>query len=351
MSRELSQELSRGLNQIHNCNQNPELNRELVVGVDLGGTKILTVLADSKGQVLAKVNVPTEVSRGQDYIIAKIIESIQAVQRDTGAAPGAVQAIGMGVAGLTDPDHGFVHFAPNLGWRDVPLGQIMHERLNIPIYLDNDANLAALGEHVYGAGRGADDMVYITVSTGVGGGLIFGGRVYHGAGGGAGEIGHITVMEDGPACRCGNTGCLEALASGTAISLRAAALVAEGRGRGILAAAAGDKSKISARVVAKAALNGDGEAQAVMQEAGRYLGIALSGLVNLLSPSLIVLGGGVMQSKSGELLWEAILEQVICRSMGSSLKKVRIIPSVLGSDSSVMGAVALAVGGKANPGL
>ncbi|MBF7081665.1 ROK family protein [Desulfallas sp. Bu1-1] len=317
------------------------MSRDLVVGVDLGGTKILTVLAGMEGDVLARVKVPTGAELGQEHVIDKIVETVQAALLEAGAPAGSVKAVGMGVPGPVDADNGFIHFAPNLGWRDVPLGEIMRRRLDLPVYMDNDANLAALGEHRYGAGRGAADMVYITVSTGVGGGLILGGRVYRGAGGGAGEIGHVTVAEDGPVCRCGNRGCLEAVASGTAMARRAAALVDEGRGAGILAAAGGDKNKISARAVARAARAGDAAALAILRDAGRYLGIAVAGLVNLLNPAAVVLGGGVMESAG--LFWEPMLERVQRRSLPSSLEAVRIVRAALGGESGAMGAVALAI--------
>jgi len=315
--------------------------QDLVAGVDLGGTKILTVLADREGKLLARVKVPTEAALGQGHVIDKIVESVQTALREAGAPADSVRAVGMGAPGPLDPSRGWLHFAPNLGWRDVHLGEMLGSRLGLPVYLDNDANLAALGEYVYGAGRDTGDMVYITVSTGVGGGLILGGRIYHGAGGGAGEIGHITVAADGPPCGCGNTGCLEAVASGTALARRAAALVEDGRGAGILAAAGGDTGRVTARTVVQAALAGDPEALVIVRDAGRYLGIALAGLVNLLNPAAVVLGGGVIQGDAP--LWEAMLEEVRRRSLESSRQAVRIVRAGLGGDAGVMGAVALAI--------
>lgn len=317
------------------------MTRNLVVGVDLGGTKILTVLADREGNVLARVKVPTETDRGQKHVIDRIEATVRDALQEAAAPAERVAAVGVGAPGPLDPDRGFLFFAPNLGWRDVPLGKILNERLNLPVFLDNDANLAALGEYVYGAGRGSTHLVYITVSTGVGGGVILNGRVYHGACGGAGEIGHVTVAPDGPTCRCGNQGCLEAVASGTAMEQRARALVGEGRGAGILAAAGGERDKITARVVAEAAAAGDAEALVVLREAGRYLGIAVAGVVNLLNPAAVVLGGGAMQA--GAPLWDAMLEEVRRRSLESSLASVRVVRAALGGDAGVMGAVALAI--------
>ena len=314
---------------------------ELVAGVDLGGTKILTVLADRAGRVLARVKVATPARRGQDDVINTIVETVHEAIRLSGAPAEKVCATGVVAPGPLDPDRGLVFLAPNLGWKDVPLGTMMAERLNLPVYLDNDANLAALGEHVYGAGRHATHMVYITVSTGVGGGLILDGRVYHGAGGGAGEIGHVTVAPEGPVCNCGNTGCLEAVASGTAMARRARTLVDDGRGAGILAAAGGNPEQISARSVSEAAAAGDAEAVVILQDAGRYLGLAVAGVINLLNPSAVVLGGGVMQSAPA--LWDAMLTEVHRRTLESSLAAVRVVRGTLGGDAGALGAVALAL--------
>ena len=314
---------------------------ELVAGVDLGGTKILTVLADRAGRVLARVKVSTHARRGQDYVINTIVESVHEAMRKSGASADKICAVGVGAPGPLDPDRGLVFFAPNLGWKNVPLGTIMSEWLKLPVYLDNDANLAALGEHVYGAGRNAAHMVYITVSTGVGGGLILDGRVYHGTGGGAGEIGHLTVAPEGPVCNCGNAGCLEAVSSGTAIALRARALVDDGRGTGILAAAGGDPEQVSARAVSEAAAAGDAEAVEILREAGRYLGVAVAGVINLLNPSAVVLGGGALQSTAA--LWEAMLTEVQRRTLESSLAAVRVVRGALGGDAGALGAVALAL--------
>jgi len=281
----------------------------------------------------------------------------------------------------------------NLGWQDVPLLAMLAEGLQeeglnakpaspemparpeskgparsedlkpdeyCPLFLDNDANLAALGEYRYGAGRGYDCLVYITVSTGIGGGIIIGGNIYRGAGGSAGEIGHMTVERDGPLCSCGKRGCLEALASGTAIACRARELVAEGRGRGILkylekprkkrgglcANAGGLQGdgvlkKITAVEVGRAAAGGDSEAKAVLERAGKALGVGMANVVNILNPSLIILGGGVMNIYG--LMQDAILFALRENALEVPLAQVQVVPARLGKRAGALGAAALAL--------
>ncbi len=311
-----------------------------VAGVDLGGTKIYTVLASSRGEVLAEQKIPTEAEKGLQHVIGRILESVEQVKRE--APPSSrLRALALGAPGPLDSSRGIIHFAPNLNWNNVPIREVLEEKTGVRVLLDNDANLAALGEHLYGAGRGAENMVFITVSTGVGGGLILGGRLYRGAADGAGEIGHMTVLPYGPRCSCGNRGCLEALASGTAIARAAGKLVAGGGGKEILAAAGGDPGKISAAAVAAAAARGDPGAVSIIAGAARYLGIGVANLVNLLNPSLVVLGGGVMAA--GELIWEGVRREVQARSLAAARLQLRLAPAELGGRAGALGAVALAL--------
>ena len=311
-----------------------------VAGVDLGGTKIRTALAGAGGQVLAETEVPTEAAGGVRHVVERVLYTLELVQREAGVERRQLAALGVGVPGPLDPASGVVYTAPNLGWQDVPVRTILEEKTGIPVYLENDADLAALGEYAWGAGRGAENMVYVTVSTGIGGGLILNGRLYRGSLGGAGEIGHTVVLPDGPPCRCGKRGCTEALASGTAIARRAVELVEGGFGRGILAAAGGRVEGITAAAVAAAAAAGDGEALFLMKEAARYLGVALANVIVLLSPSLVVLGGGVMQA--GEFFYEEICRQVRRGVIGPAAR-ARVVPAATGGRAGVLGAVYLAL--------
>lgn len=313
---------------------------EYVAGIDLGGTKIYAALADLTGQILAELKIPTRAQEGAEAVIHRLAATVVQLQEKAGRADPPL-ALGVGAPGPLNAATGVVYQAPNLGWRDVPLKEKLERLLGIPVYVDNDANLAALGEHRWGAGQGAEHMVYITVSTGVGGGLILGGRLYRGASHGAGEIGHMVVDPRGPRCGCGSFGCLEALASGTAMARAARRLVEEGRGKGILAAAGGDPESITSLAVAQAAAAGDEEARAIISEAGRALGIGVASLINLLNPAVVVLGGGAM--RVGSLLWEAMAEEVGRRALEASRRAARIVPAALGERSGVLGAVALAL--------
>ncbi|MDF9408177.1 ROK family protein [Pelotomaculum isophthalicicum JI] len=312
-----------------------------VIGVDLGGTKIHTALADGDGNILAETRVPTETIKGPSHVIGRIIATIEQVREQAGLPAGFVETVSVGSPGPLDIASGIIHFSPNLGWHEVPLKKLLQEGLRTKVMIDNDANLAALGEHVFGAGRGVNNMVYITVSTGVGGGLILGGRLYHGATDGAGEIGHITVLPDGPPCGCGARGCLESVSSGTAIAREARRLVECGKGQNILTRAGGDPDRISAVTVAEAASGGDQEAVSIISNAARFLGIGVANVINLLNPDMIVLGGGVMEI--GEPIWQGVRQEVEARTLGAARTHVQVVPAGLGRRAGVLGAVALAL--------
>ena len=298
---------------------------DFIVGVDLGGTKIYTVLATLDGKAQAEVEVPTYAAEGYEQVLGRIAGTVDKVKRLAGLS-GRLLRVGLGAPGPLDIEKGVVYVAPNLGWRDVPLKASLEALLGVPVFLDNDANLAAWGEFVYGAGKGMRNLVYITVSTGIGGGLVFGGRLYRGAGYGAGEIGHITVLPDGPRCHCGNRGCLEALASGTAVAREAKELIARGGGQGILALAGGAVEAVTAKTVGLAAAQGDAEARELFVNAARWLGIGVAAVLNLLNPEVVVLGGGMMRSAA--LFWETLQDEVKRRAFPSAWKAARLMPGV-----------------------
>ncbi len=306
------------------------------IGVDLGGTKTLTALVGSGGEVVARVRRATPRS-GPEAVIEAIIASVAGLSDRSGIAPGATLGVGVGAPGPLDPDTGVVFEPPNMPfWRDVPLASLLAERLGVPVFVENDANAAAMGEHWAGAGRGVDDLVYITVSTGIGGGLILGGRLYRGAGGTAGEIGHMVIAHGGPRCGCGRFGCLEAMASGTAIAREARRAVEAGRPT-VLSRLSSDA--ISAEAVARAAADGDPLAREIFAGAAAALGVGVANLVNLLNPALVIIGGGV--AKAGEMLFAPVRRIVREEAFERPAALVRVIPAALGDDVGAVGAAAV----------
>jgi glucokinase len=318
------------------------MSRQLVIGIDLGGTKISTALVDSTGEVVASDYRETLATQGQDAVIERMLAAARQAMAKADATQQQAAAVGIGAPGPLDVRTGVVVAPPNLpGWDHVPLKQRIEERLGIATYLDNDANAAALGEHRFGAGQGTTHMIYVTVGTGIGGGLILDGRLYHGDSGIAGEIGHTTILPDGPRCGCGNRGCLEALASGTAIAREARERVARGVPTLICDLAQGDSERITARLVAEAARQGDRVAGEILSEAMEYLGIGMANLVNLFNPQVIVIGGGL--ANVGELLFAAARRVIDQRAFDAAAQAVRLVPAELGDNAGVLGAAAVAL--------
>ena len=311
---------------------------DLYGAIDLGGTNVRAIVAGLDGQISGHDRRPSRASEGLDATIETLLASLSQACSKAGLEAGALRGLGVATPGWVDTERGIVPAATQLiGWQDVPLVEMLQERLGVTVRLENDANAAALGENAFGAGRGTRHMIYITVSTGVGGGIIADGCLYGGAKGSAGEIGHTIVDPSGPPCGCGNRGCLESLSSGTAIARRAA----EAADRGDSAALAGIKERegrVSARLVAEAARQGDAVSAAIYEEAGRFLGIALANTVNLFSPEAIVLGGGVMQAKDLFLpRAEATMREF---ALDEPLKYMRLVEAELGDRAGVMGMIA-----------
>jgi len=307
--------------------------------VDLGGSKILSVIADGDGRRLGEDRRSTSAEEGPELVLERIVGSLENALAKAGLQRGDLTAVGICSPGPCDIDAGVISSAPNLpGWRDVPICRYLEERLGVPTRLENDANAAALGEHVYGAGRGCRHLIYMTVSTGIGGGLIIDGRLYRGATGVAGELGHMVIDPDGPLCGCGNRGCLEALASGTAIAARGEELVAQG-GSALLAKLAQEQGKLTAETVARAADQGDIACQGIIRRAAYYLGVGLASYVNIFNPEVIILGGGL--TKEGELLLGPARAEMEARAMSEALKAVQLKLAELGDYVGVMGMVAL----------
>lgn len=310
-----------------------------VVGIDMGATHLGIILTDFSAHVIEEIEYPFYVSDGPQVCLTKIDQHIQELLSRSKLDINQISGIGMGVPGPVVVKAGEVSSPPIMpGWDGYPIRNHLETLWHVPVSIGNDAELGALGEWAYGAGRGETNLAYIKVGTGVGAGLLLDGRVYRGTTGSAGEIGHITIQVNGPLCTCGNHGCLETMAGGQAIARIAREAIQAGR-RTQLAASAPEK--IMAVDVAAAAQRGDLVAQQIITDAGTYIGIALASLVNLFNPGMIVIGGGV--SQLGDLLLEPIRRTVMERSLHSAAKVVRITSAVLGRRASSMGAVVQAI--------
>ena len=307
------------------------------IGVDVGGTKIAGAVVDADGAIVARRLVPTE-SDEPNSIVAALVK----VARELKAAAPAAAAVGVGAAGLVDTKRGVILGAPNLAYRNVPVRDTLADRLGLPAVVDNDANVAALAEAVHGAGRGAGDQIMVTVGTGIGGGIVIGGHIYRGHYGVGAELGHIVIDPDGPVCGCGNRGCWEAVASGTALGRIARQRVEGGAGADLLASVGGDLDAITGELVGEAAVAGSAFAKDVVAEIGRLLGIGLASIVNIFDPEVIVIGGGAAAG-TGELMLGPARESMRAHVLGVSWRTpVRIVPAALGNDAGVVGAATLA---------
>ena len=309
------------------------------VGVDLGGTKIASVATDSEGRILYRDSRPTNASSGEEKVIDSIKDAIRSLADHLSIDTSELAGIGVGCPGPLSMETGIVYSTPNLKWTNVPLRDIMEREFGVKVILDNDANVAGLAEWRFGAGERCRNMVYVTVSTGVGGGLVIDGDVYRGSTSFAGEIGHITVVENGPICGCGKRGCLESLASGTAMANRAKEMAKTLTGKRILEEALGDVEKIDAKAISAAAGKGDPFANEIIDEAIRYLSIGLASIVTLLSPDRLVIGGGV--TNIGDRFMVPLERMVRDRALVESAEHVVIRKASLGADVGSLGAVSL----------
>ncbi|HEV3000135.1 MAG TPA: ROK family protein [Solirubrobacteraceae bacterium] len=311
-----------------------------VIGVDVGGTKVLAGAVDANLAVHHRASRRSRAAQ-TDALLDTIASAIVEV-RD--AAEGEVLAAGIGIPSLLDPRRGVPEFTAHLPLRGLPFRDVMAERLGLPVYVANDATLAMLVEHRFGAARGARDAVMLTLGTGIGGGLVLGGRLVDGASGAAGEPGHMVVDLDGPACVCGSVGCLETLASGTALA-REGARVARAASESELARAAAAGREITGLLVTELAHDGDRAARDVVALIGMRLGVGIANLVNLLNPELVVVGGGLVAA--GELLLEPARTVVRERALPPSRDAVRIVPARFGEEAGMLGAALLALDGGA----
>jgi glucokinase len=312
----------------------------VVAAVDLGGTKIRSLIVDAHGAILGLDDRPTEAETGPEAVMERLVTSVLSALAATGGSPADLSGIGVAAPGPLDLERGLVLEAPNLpGWHDVPVAAVLGERLGCPTSLENDANAAAVGEHRFGAGQGIDNMIYLTISTGIGGGLILNGQLYRGVDGTAGELGHIVVDQRGPLDDCGMRGCLEVMASGTAIARMASEAVEAGQSDALRRAAVA--GKLTAREVHAAAMAGDPTARAILARAAHALAIGLANFINIFNPQLFVIGGGASR------MWDPFILPAFDEgrhlAFAGPAATVQLQPSGLGNNSGALGVAALAL--------
>jgi glucokinase-like ROK family protein len=315
-------------------------HRGYVVGMDMGATHVTMLLANYAAHVVKDIEWTIDIDDGPQKIISQIDEHLHQMLMEMNLRMEEIKAICLGVPGPVVLRGGMVSEPPIMpGWDKFPIESYIQSLWDVPVTLGNDAELGAIGEWAYGAGRGEENLAYVKVGRGIGAGLLLDGQIYHGADGSAGEIGHITIDENGPLCSCGNRGCLEAVAGGNAVARRAMGLVKKGQRTELAMIRPVDS--IQSKDVIAAACNGDLIAQQILSETGAHLGTAIAGLVNLFNPSMIIVGGGV--SQIGDLLLEPIRQTVQKRSLRMASKRLRISTALLGRRSSAMGAVVQAL--------
>lgn len=303
------------------------------IGIDVGGTKTAAARVDADGRVLAREILPTPAD-DMSATLEAMVKTARAVMTPE------VRAVGIAAAGLVESSTGILRFAPNLAWRDAPLVAHLETELGLPVVADNDNTAAVWGEYRFGAGRGYADVLLVGVGTGIGGGIVSGGKLFRGAHGFAGEIGHIVMDPNGPLCGCGNHGCWEQLASGQAVTRAGRQAVLDGAETSLIERSGGEAERVTGSMVTEAAKSGDVVAVSILTDVGRWLGTGIAGLVNVLDPEIVVLAGGV--AEAGDLLlgparagFRSAVEAVDHRP------EVRLVLAELGSDTGVVGAAAL----------
>jgi glucokinase len=313
-----------------------------VVGIDIGGTKLATVVADGKGNILSKVRRPTRADKGPEYAIQLLFEMVYETISQAGLEQKSISAIGVSCGGPLDTKTGIVYSPPNLpGWDAFPLKARLESEFKVATTIENDANASALAEYRFGGGRGYDAILYMTMSTGIGGGIVINGKVYHGANDSAGEVGHQILLPDGPLCGCGKRGCLEALCSGPAIARRAKEAIQKESHTAILGLADGCIEAVKSEHVLNAARQGDALALKLVDETAYYMGWGLANLVNILNPDIILLG--TIAIAAGDLLLDPIRKTVSTFAMARPAEAVKIMPAQLGESLGDLAAIALVV--------
>ncbi len=310
-----------------------------VLTADIGGTKMVTALVSPDGMIIDRYRQPTNAADGPEPVIQRFFTGIDLILDRNGIQPQQLCAMSIGVAGIVDIRNGTVNKAPNLpGWENFPMGNEIKEKYNVPVYIVNEADANALGEQRYGAGMGLENVILITLGTGIGGGFVLDGKMYTGSSGSAFEVGHMVIREDGLDCGCGKKGCMETLASGTAIGREAKRRIADGEKSVLTDMVEGDVGKITAETVHLAAKKGDSLALQVIAGASYYLGLGIINLVTIINPEMVIIGGSVAEMDN--LLLYPVRRMVKDESIPLMVEKLKIVKARLGEDGGLVGAAA-----------
>ena len=311
--------------------------KKIAVAVDLGGTNIRAAAIDDQANICKKIKRPALAREGKEAVIGNLLSAIKEIYH--GLPEKQVKGVSLGIAGAIQRKKGIITQSPNFsGWEDCQIKLEVEAGLSrkIPVILENDANAAAMGERWQGAGRGVDNLICLTLGTGIGGGIIINGKLLYGADGMAGELGHITVVPDGPRCHCGNYGCLEALASGTAIQREATRALKNHPESELNRRCEGNVKAITAEMVYHSATSGDLVCQKIYRTMGKYLGIGIASMVNIFNPEMVIIGGGV--SKAWKLFAPHTTEEVNHRAFKAVAQRMTIVPAECGDDAGLLGA-------------
>ena len=311
-----------------------------VVGFDLGGTKMMAGLVDRKFKVIARDRKRTRGKNGDDDTFGRMVELIKSLLKDNDKTPDDIGGIGIGSPGPLNPETGVIGNTPNLGWNNFPLRKKMEKALGVPVALGNDVDMGTYGEYHFGAARDGRNVLGVFPGTGIGGGLVLNGKVHMGASGAAAEVGHVVLDPNGPRCGCGSRGCLEAYASRWAIASRAAVAAMRGDAPALAADVGTNPADIRSKALARSIEAGDAAVEEIVRDAARKIGLVIGGLVNVVSPDTVVLGGGLVEAMPKLFVSEA--EQMVQQTaLPEIAAAVRIVPAELGDDAVMMGAARL----------
>ncbi len=314
--------------------------RRAAIGIDIGGTNLKLGLVDTGGRVLFRESFPTHAASGREKLLETIVKHIQSLTRMAKDRGFQTAGVGVGAPGPIDVARGLVYSFPNIpGWKNTPLKKILERRLKTPVVVNNDASAMAYGEFRFGAGRGCKNLVALTLGTGIGGGLVIDGKLFHGSAFSAAEIGHIIVNENGPLCACGNHGCVETYVGNGYFIREVERRLKAGRVKSFLTRELRKGKALTPLAVAQAAKRGDAFSKTMWREAGEHLGTMLAGLANLLNPEKIILGGGI--SQNGDLLFKPVIAALTKKAFPIAAASVRVVPAELGLDAGLIGAAAL----------